>query len=47
MEPEKSDDETVVLEIAEVELTDGTRLPVSRSCRREALLAMARAELEK
>lgn len=36
----------VQMDSAEVELTDGTRLPVSRSCRREALLAMARAELE-
>lgn len=34
------------LEAGEVVLLDGTRLPVSRSCRQAALLAMARSELE-
>ena len=34
------------LELNEVVLTNGERLPVSRSCRQAALLAMARSELE-
>ena len=34
------------LEVNEIVLTNGERLPVSRSCRQSALLAMARSELE-